>query len=61
MNQAIHKCLDKKFKSFYLQVDERTDPLTSALVKNLNLPTYRVTNDPVYQGDEQPPKDDRIK
>ena len=41
--------LVKNFKSSYLWVDERTNPLTSALVKDL--PIYRVTNDP-----SDPPK-----
>ena len=32
-NQATSKCLGTKFKSFYLQVEGRTNSLTSVLVK----------------------------
>ena len=51
MNKATYEYLGKKknFKSPCLQVDKRTNPLTSVLVKDL--PTYRVTNDP-----SDPPK-----
>ena len=31
-NLATSKCLDTKFKSFYLRMEGRTKPLTSALV-----------------------------
>ena len=49
--KPLTSALVKNFKSSYLRVDERTNPLTSVLVKDLNLPTYRVTNDP-----SNPPK-----
>ena len=47
-NQALHKWLGKKIS--YLRMDGHTNPLTSTLVKDPNLPTYKAMND---LGDER--------
>ena len=48
MNQATHKCLGTKFKSFYLRVEGRTESLTSDSVQNLSLSTYGWKNEPSH-------------
>ena len=47
-NHAPNKCLDTKFKSYYLYVDGRTKPPTSVLVKNLSPTTYRWKDEPSH-------------
>ena len=44
-----HKCLGIEFKSFYLQVEERTKSLTSVLVRNLSPSTYGWKDEPSHQ------------
>ena len=41
-NQATNKCLGTKFMSYYLRVEGRTKPPTSALVKNFKSYYLRV-------------------
>ena len=48
MNQATHKGLSTKFKSFYLQVKGLTKPLASALEQNLSLSTYEWKDEPSH-------------